>query len=163
VYGTDVNVAAIKPTFDHRLYLKDPADPTLARDLPGFQIAPRFYGDDPEAVVLGWLAGLDRPGLLVKAQKNWTSVYSSAPVLRAELLREIARAAGCHIYLDTREVVYANRRFLGIYATSSGTKNIRLPRPARVVDLLTNRVVSSGRRQFTLSMAASSTVLLGLE
>ena len=36
-----------------------------------------------------------------------TSVYSSAPILPAALLRNIARAAGCNIYSDADDVVYA--------------------------------------------------------
>ena len=43
-YGTDVNVDSIKPWFDHHLYLKDPSDSKLQRDLPGFSISPRFGG-----------------------------------------------------------------------------------------------------------------------
>jgi hypothetical protein len=96
-YGTDVNVANIIRWYDHQIYLKDPRDPGLQRDLPGFRINPRFWSDDPEAEVLGRLAGLDKPGLVVKKQPGWTSVYSSAAILPAALLRNIARAAGCHI------------------------------------------------------------------
>jgi hypothetical protein len=162
-YGSDVNVAAIKRYFDHRLYLKDPADVTLQRDLPGFSIQPRFYGDDPNATVLGTLAGMNRPGLLVKEQDGWTSVYSSAPILPAGLLRNIARAAGCHVYTDAGDVVYANRSFLAIYAPGGGKRSVRLPRPARVVDLMNNGVVAAGVTEFPLEMRANTTRLLALQ
>jgi hypothetical protein len=162
-YGTDIKVDLIKPLFDHRLYLKDPADPTLRRDLPGFRINPRFWGDDPEAMVLGRLAGLDRPGLLVKAQPGWTSVYSSAPIVPAALLRNIARAAGCHIYSEANDVVYANRDVLTIYSPSGGTRTIHLPSPGRVVDLLDHRVLTPQARDFTLSMVANSAKIMAIE
>jgi len=162
-YGSDVNVANIIRWYDHQIYLKDPRDPSLQRDLPGFRINPRFWSDEPEAKVLGRLAGLDKPGLVVKKQPGWTSVYSSAPVLPATLLRNIARAAGCHIYSEANDVVYANRNFLCIYAPGGGTRTIRLPEESRVVDLLENRIVSEGTKEFPLTMAPNSTVLLGIE
>jgi hypothetical protein len=162
-YGTDVNVDNIKQWFDHRLYLKDPSDSTLRRDLPGFSISPRFWGDDAGAKVLGQLAGLNRPGLLVKEQPGWTSVYSSAPILPAALLRNIARAAGCHIYSDANDVVYANGNFISIYSPTEGARTIRLPRAARVIDLMENQTLSEGKTEFSLTMPANTTKLLGLE
>jgi len=163
VYGTDVNVENIKRWYDHQIYLKDPRDPSLQRDLPGFCINPRFWSDDPQAQILGKLAGIDKPGLVVKKQPGWTSVYSSAPILPAALLRNVARAAGCHIYSDAGDVVYANRNFLGIYAPGGGSRTVRLPRKSRVVDLLENRVLADGVTEFPLKLAANSTMLLKLE
>ena len=162
-YGTDVNVEAIKATFDHHLYLKDPSDPSLRRDLAGFRITPRFFSDDPEVTVLGQLAGLNKPGLVVKSQKGWMSVYSSAPILPAALLRNIARAAGCHIYSDAGDVVYANKRFICIYAPHGGRRVIHLRRPGIVLDAFDNSMLSSGSADFALSMEANSARLMVLQ
>jgi hypothetical protein len=162
-YGTDVNVEAIKATFDHHLYLKDPSDPSLRRDLPGFRIAPRFFSDDPEAIVLGRLADLNKPGLVVKPQKGWMSVYSSAPILPAALLRNIARAAGCHIYSDAGDVIYANKSFLCIYAPHGGRRVIHLRSPGIVIDAFDNSMLSSGNADFSLSLEANSARLLVLQ
>ena len=41
-YGTDVNVQDIIRYYDHQVYLKDPRDPGLQRDLPAFASAPAF-------------------------------------------------------------------------------------------------------------------------
>jgi hypothetical protein len=163
VYGTDVNVENIKRWYDHQIYLKDPRDPSLKRDLPGFRINPRFWSDDPKAQTLGKLAGVDKPGLVVKRQPGWTSVYSSAPILPAALIRNIARAAGCHIYSDAGDVVVANRNFLGIYAPGGGSRTVRLPRKSRVIDLLENRILADGVTEFPLKLAANQSILLKLE
>jgi hypothetical protein len=48
------------------------------RWLPGFRISPRFFGADPDAPVLGQLAGLGQPGLVVKQQPGW---IQSLPLL----------------------------------------------------------------------------------
>ena len=58
-YGTDVNVKDIIRYYDHQVYLKDPRDPSLTRDLPGFRIAPRFYVDDPKAEAVGHNGGTE--------------------------------------------------------------------------------------------------------
>ena len=99
----------------------------------------------------------------MKQQPGWTSVYSSAPVLPAALLRNIARAAGCNIYSDGNDVVYANQNFLVIYAPTAGLRTIRLPRAARVVDLLQNKTLATRATQFTLSMSANETKLIALQ
>lgn len=162
-YGTDVNVANIIRWYDHQVYLKDPRDPSLKRDLPGFRINPRFYADDPGATVLGKLAGVDKPGLVVKKQAGWTSVYSSAPILPAALIRNIIRAAGGNIYSDAGDVVSADRNFLSIYAPNGGRRTVHLPQKSKVTDLLENRVISEGATEFPLSLDANASVLLRLE
>jgi len=164
VYGTDVDVENIIRWYDHQIYLKDPRDPSLRRDLPGFRISPRFFSDDPDATVLGNLAGVDKPGLVFKKQpEGWTSVYSSAPILPAALLRNILRTAGGHIYSDANDVVYANKNFLCIYAPNGGIRKVRLPQKAKVVDLLENKVLSDRAQEFELTLAPNSSILLGLE
>lgn len=162
-YGTDMNVAEIIRYYDHQIYLKDPRDPGLRRDLPGFRINPQFYVDDAKATVLGKLAGIDKPGLAVKRQSGWISVYSSAPILPAPLLRNIARAAGCHIYSDANDVVVANKNFLSIYAPGGGTRKVLLPRKSKVTDLLENKVLAEAATEFPLELPANTSVILKLE
>jgi hypothetical protein len=162
-YGTDVNVADITHWYDHQLYLKDPRDPGLQRDLPGFRINPQFWSDDPQAQVLGTLAGVNKPGLVVKKMPGWTSIYSSAPILPAALLRNIARAAGCHIYSDGADVVYANREFFGIYSPAGGSRTIHLLQRSDVTDLLSNQVLAQDATEFSVELAPNTTLLLKLD
>jgi Beta-galactosidase len=158
-YGTDVDVAEIRHWYDHQLYLKDPRDPGLQRELPGFAINPRFWVDDPHAQVLGTLAGLNHPGLAVKKVGNWTSLYSSAPIVPAALLRRIARTAGCQIYSDGDDVVYANREFLGIYFPAGGDRTIHLPERSDVMDLMTGKTIAQGATEFPVNVPPNTTLL----
>jgi len=163
-YGTDVRVEDIIRSYDHRIYLKDPRDPGLFRDLPGFRVSPRFYADDPEATVLGMLgAGINKPGLVVKARDGWTSIYSGAPIVPSSLLRGIAREAGVHIYSDADDVVVGNDRFLGLYAPKGGTRTVRLPWPATVVDALEGKTLAEQTAAFDLELPRNSSVLLELK
>ncbi len=163
VYGTDVNVDSIIRWYDHQIYLKDPRDPGLQRDLPGFSISPRFYVGDKDAEVLGILAGVDKPGLAVKKQEDgWTSVYSAAPLVPASLLRNIIKSSGGHIYSEGDDVVYANKSSLCIYSPAGGQREIRLPEKRLITDLLEDRVIANDTDEFILSFEPNSSVLLGL-
>jgi hypothetical protein len=164
VYGTDVDVNNIIRWYDHQVYLKDPRDPSLRRDLPGFRISPRFYCDDPQAVILGTLAGLNKPGLAVKKQQGgWTSIYSSAPILPAALIRNILRAAGGHVYSNANDVVYANKNTLCIYSPAGKFRMVHLPQKSKVIDLLDGKILADGALEFPLALAPNSSILLGLE
>lgn len=163
-YGTDERVDDIIRYYDHRVYLKDPRDPGLERDLPGFRISPRFYADDPDATVLGMVrAGIDKPGLVVKEQDGWTSIYSAAPIVPSALLRGIARQAGVHIYSDADDVVCANRHFLSLYAPRGGVRSVHLPQRATVIDALTGAVVAESVSRFRLELPEHTTVLYRLQ
>ena len=162
-YGTTVDVQKIIRTYDHQIYLKDPRDPSLQRDLPGFRINPRFWSDDPKAQVLGTLEEINKPGLVVKKVANWTSIYSSAPILPAELLRNIARAAGCHVYDDSNDVVYANKNMLSVYSPTGGSRTLHLPERSNVVDLLEKKTIAKNVESFSLDFKPNTTVLLGIE
>ncbi len=163
VYGTDVDVESIIRWYDHQIYLKDPRDPKLERDLPGFRIAPRFYSVDEDADVLGMLAEVGKPGLVVKKQvEGWTSVYSSAPIIPAPLLRNIIRYSGGNIYSEGNDVVYANNSSLCIYSPGGGERIISLPGEKLVVDLLSNRVIANNSAEFTLDLEPNSSILMGL-
>lgn len=163
-YGTDERVEEIVRYYDHQVYLKDPRDPGLERDLDGFSISPRFYADDSKATVLGMLrAGIDKPGLVVKQQDGWTSVYSAAPIVPSSLLRGIARQAGVHIYSESDDVVCANKHFLSIYAPKAGKRMIHLPERATVTDVLSGDVVAEDVTEFSVSLAEHTSVLYQLK
>lgn len=164
VYGTDVDRDSIIRYYDHQVYLKDPRDPALVRDLPGFSISPRFYADDAKATVLGNLAGVDKPGLVVKKQPaGWTSVYSSAPILPASLIRNIVRESGGHIYGNRNDVIGANNSSLYIYSPEGGMRTIKLPKKLKVTDLLENRVLADGAMEFPITMPENGSKLFYLE
>ena len=163
-YGTDERAEDIIRYYDHRIYLKDPRDPGLERDLPGFRISPRFYADDPEATVLGLLrAGIDKPGLVLKKQDSWTSIYSAAPIVPSALLRGIARQAGVHIYSEADDVVCANKHFLSLYAPRAGKRTINLPQRATVIDVLSGAVIAEDVTEFPLELPEHTSVLYQLE
>jgi len=162
-YGTDQNLGEIKSLVMRQSYLKDPDDPKLERDLPGFCIAPRFYGDDSEGIILGQLIQFRKPGLLMKKMDGWISIYSAAPIISKEVLRNIAKASGCHIYSNANDVIYANNSFLTVYATEKNTRTIHLPKSRKVTDVWKNQVLSKKTTEFELELEPFDTKLFCLE
>jgi hypothetical protein len=65
-----------------------------------------------------------------------------------------------HIYSDADDVVVANRHFLGIYAPRGGTRTVRLPEQATVVDLIDDRTIAGDVMEFELELGENAAVLL---
>ena len=109
---------------------------------------PLIYVDDPQAEVLGELDPVQAPGFCVKKFADWTSVFVSAPMLNAFVLRNIAREAGVHVYGDQNDVVLPGRSFLTLHAREAGEKIVRLPAPTDVYECYDGRLIGSQVTEF---------------
>jgi len=118
---------------------------------------PLVYVDDPDAEVVGELDALQAPGFCVKRFDEWTSVFVSAPMLHAHVLRNIAREAGLHVYADQGDVVLPGRSFLTLHAREAGEKRVRLPAPTDVYECYDGRVVARGATEFSDSLGKHDT------
>lgn len=121
--------------------------------------APVVYADDPDAVVLGRLTGSDLPGLVVKRLPGWTSVYSSAPVPPAALLRNLAKGAGVHIFVDSDDTVYANAGLLSLIVDEPGPRTVTFPKPVSLDDLFVGESVAEQVTELKVDMPEKSTRL----
>ncbi|MGI5868277.1 MAG: hypothetical protein ACOX9C_02360 [Kiritimatiellia bacterium] len=107
---------------------------------------------DADAEPLGFLRS-GAVGLARKRHPEWTSVFSSAPCLPTNLLRELLRRAGVHIYAEDGDVIYANRSMLAVSSSSAGVKTLALPTVGTLVDALDGSTLESdakGRVTLTL-------------
>lgn len=125
-------------------------------------VAPYCFANDPAATVLGHLQD-GRAGLVVKDFGDWTAVYSSAPMLPTTLLRNVARAAGVHLYIDTPDVVWAARDLLAVCVKEPGPRRIALPREATVSDLYSHETVAEGESGFTADFGDRATRLFAVQ
>ncbi len=128
---------------------------------PGIAISPLFTIDDKDADVLGYYCYEHdvHPAIGLKKFANWNSLYVGTIEIPAMFLRAAAKLAGCHLYLDTDDVVYAGKHFLAIYATEGdGPRTISLPRVTEVRDLFKNKLISRGTRKFTVNLKQHETV-----
>lgn len=124
--------------------------------------APFCYADDAAVTVLGTLPD-GKPGLVVKTEKEWTSVFSAVPMLPTRLMRNIAQVAGVHTYIDTADVVWASKDLLGICVKDAGKRRVRLPKKADVLDLYSGEVVGENIDAFEADFADRATRVFVVE
>lgn len=111
------------------------------------KLSPLFEARDKDALVLGSYVSNGGPALVSKRRENHTSVYSAAGNLPAAVYRELARAAGVHIYYEGGDPVYINNRLIGIHMQTDSAPTISFPpsKPFRLEELFDGgelRVVS---------------------
>lgn len=88
-----------------------------------------------------------------------TEYWSGVLVLPAELLRDMAREAGCHLFTDTSEIVSASKSFLSCHVAIAGERTFRLRRRSDVVDAITGELIAHQVETFTTSIPAFDTRL----
>ena len=108
--------------------------------------------------VLGRFTGNNKPALVVKDMGGWTSVFVGSKVVPSDLIRNIARATGVHIYNDANDVLYANNDFVAIHPAEEGQRTIRLPRAAKkVIEVFDGAVVAENADRFTVTLEFATT------
>jgi len=90
---------------------------------------PLFHSVDPEAKNLAHFLTSGYPAVSVKECGGFTSVFYGSKSISSETVRALARFAGCHIYCDSDDVVYANYSYVTLHSSSDGIKKLRFPRP----------------------------------
>lgn len=101
-------------------------------------IAPTIWVEDREAEVLG-SSPEGKANFCLKRFKDWVSVYVGSPALPADILRELLKSAGVHIYLESGDVLYLNDSYLALHTAKAGVKKITLPKARRVRDVFEDR------------------------
>jgi hypothetical protein len=124
-------------------------------------IQPVFYIDDPDATNLAIYPD-GKSAWAVKKFDNWNSIYSAVPFINIQAVRNIAKFAGVHLYVDEDIVMGADNRFL-MFANGYAKKRtltVNLPNAATVKDAFTGEVVAKEKSQFPLTMDSPETRIL---
>jgi hypothetical protein len=117
-YGSDID-----PAF----FTKDIRWMPFNTNREDYRFNPMFYVEDQEVTVLGNVRSLNKPGFVYKDLGNRKSIYSSAPLLHVEILQNILKNAGVHIYSYGKELIYANDRFISVNVKEDGVTTVYLP------------------------------------
>ena len=125
-----------------------------------YELDPLFAVQDPTAEALGVYRDTGQVALAVKQVGRSRSVFCGSHILPPDLLRNLARAAGVHIYSDSGDVLHANDSFVMLHTGTAGEKTIHLPRRSDVVEVYEGKVLFRDVESFTLDEAAETTRLL---
>ena len=82
----------------------------------------------------------DDPWLAVKKVGTHTRVMCTDPRLTPTAFREIARAAGCHIYTDVNSVIFGDKSFIGVFAKGKTHTVLHLNGKKRCLDIRTGKI-----------------------
>jgi len=150
--------------FEHAITRGLPADTIYGSPLA---YGPVIYPMDGTLLGISWTkAGKYRPGLAVKAigtgAEAWTSVFTTAVPLPANLWRNLARVSGTHVYCESNDHVLADSSVVALHSIQSGPKTLHLPRRCTVEDAITREVVARDVEQFSFELKAPETRLFHL-
>jgi len=122
---------------------------------------PALYAEDGECIAHFLDNGSQ--AVNIKQTDGFTSIYCGTKYLSADVVKEIARFAGCHIYIDTEDVLYANHDYITLHASSSGHKVIRLPRKASAYELYEGKYYSTDSDVIELDVLKGETYMFELK
>ena len=86
---------------------------------------PTVYSVDEGAENLAYFLTTGIPAVTVKECDGFISVLHGSKYLKSDEVRQIARFAGCHIYSESDDTLYANSNFIVHHAAGSGKKKIQ--------------------------------------
>ena len=124
---------------------------------------PCYYAEDANAENIAYFLDSGKPALSIREYDGFTSIYCGSKYLSAEMIREIARYAGCHIYCDTEDVLYVNRNYLTFHAASGGTKVVHLPKECDVYELYQEKYYGKQTNVITFDILKGETLMFWLK
>ncbi|HWL52205.1 MAG TPA: hypothetical protein VNQ90_07210 [Chthoniobacteraceae bacterium] len=134
----------------------------VAEGLPIGNAPSRIDCIDPDAIPLGAEEGTGRIFFAMRRFPEWTSVYTAFCDMNPVILRALARAAGCHLYLESGDPFFASENFVAIHASTDGVKRLTLPVASGVSDVFSRSMVAKKARELSLTMKRGETRMLYL-
>lgn len=127
-----------------------------------FNVTPRFFikeSDENLGDFISYKNG-EYSGLGIKNMNDWNSVLSTAPMLVKGVLRNMAEAAGCHVYTNFPGQTFHCKNYVGIYFHESGKCKIKLPRiSSEVKEVWSGKIVAKDTDIIEIDAKINETVL----
>ena len=125
---------------------------------------PILYPTDGTRLGMAWSKQADQScGLAVKEMEGWTSVFTTAVPLPADLWRGLVRQAGGHVWCDSNDVLLADGSLVALHSFKPGPRHLHLPWPCRVHDLKRNSQVAERTQQIDVELKGCATEVFALE
>lgn len=184
--ATDMRIDCHAYPWEHRIGISDWTHP-ITKSLPGDLLfgtsrhyAPIFHVNDADVFVLGRSFGFAmsrNAGLAIREMGrgargrgggrrgagDYASIYCEAPDLPACLLREIARYAGCHVYLESNDFLVAGKDIVMVHSIKPGPRLLALPYRAKITEVFFGEVLAESEDHVKLEFTKPSTFVLRIE
>jgi hypothetical protein len=90
---------------------------------------------------------------------DWTSLWTPTAAMSAAHYRQLARAAGVHIFNDQDDAFYVNSSMICLHASSDGRCEIRFPEKVELYDAIMGKSFGSGIRCWKQQFKMGETAL----
>jgi hypothetical protein len=125
--------------------------------LPPAYLNPAFYVDDDSVEVLGRYCADGKPAMAMSRSHGFPSIYCATQVLRSDALASIAAWAGCHLFTQGDDVVYANENFVTLHAKDDGIRTVYFKRPCSPFEVYEKRFYGSNVERIDVEMKLGET------
>lgn len=130
----------------------------------GLGYGPQLFPKDGVSVASAFAQqSQNQSALAVKEQDGWTSVFAEALPLPATFWRNAARLAKAHVWCDSDDILVASREIVALHSVVPSTKTIRLPQPAKVIDLASGAEIEVVAQQIHFEFKAPGTRVFRLQ
>jgi len=120
-------------------------------------LCPCFYSVDEDAQILATFRETGKPALVLKELPDYNVLHCGSKVVRAEIIRSIAKFAGCHIYMDSDDVLFQNKNFVVVHASSTGKKTIKLPKRCNPFEVYEEKYYGTNTDEISCDMLLGET------
>ena len=154
ISDTDVSCRRMSDLCEMEIGLlsKDEATVRAFNSVYGYEAAknPTPYVLENSARVLGRFADSRACALAVKERDRYKVFYSALGNLSDAVLRNIAKMAGVHIYVEEGVFTYINDTVAGVYNTSAVTTEITLKTDGAYTELFSGKVYKTENKKILL-------------
>lgn len=120
-------------------------------------VCPVFIPEDEDAQILGRFASTNEAALTMKTVDGFTSVFSGTYWLSADVMRAVAKQAGCHIYQEQGDYLFANETFVTVHAKTGGTKTLHFKKACTPYEVYEGKVYAENTDTITFEMQEGDT------
>jgi hypothetical protein len=124
---------------------------------------PFFYSSDKDAKHLAYTLTTKYPAVSVKECDGYTSVFYASKCIKSDVVRELARFAGCHIYTESDEVIYANENYVTYHADSTGKKTLKFKKKTSPFEFYEKKYYGEGVTEIEFDAYLGETKMFRLD
>lgn len=120
---------------------------------------PGLYARDGDGESIAHFLDTGAPSITIKDNGDFTAVYYASKHISANIVRELSRMAGVHIYCDSDDVLYANNSYLTFHAATSGKKRITLPKTETLKEVYSGKVYAKNSSTCEFELLKGETLM----
>ena len=120
---------------------------------------PGLFAKNGEGESIAHFLDTGAPAITIKDNGDFTAIYYGSKQISANIVRELARLAGVHIYCDSDDVLYANNSYITFHAATSGKKRITLPRASTLKEVYSGEIYCENSSECEFELLKGETLM----